>query len=204
MKIAMDRQRVAKTWVYRGLCDLYFAFDNDDPAFENNAKFSEIMGLEKFLKAILLYEQHTKYEALPLSEARAEINKMAMNLGHKFTKMIKSLSDSGLIDFDRIKQSDFDGYDGSQLIQAVEAGYMETRYPVPQLISDKFPIEGTDLTHDPLSSSGLTKFIYALCNACYLRLASNIDFTQMLDQFRNTFQEKESFGRFNNLFWQIK
>jgi len=200
----MDRQRVAKTWIYRGLCDLYFAFDSDDIAFEDNAKFSEIMGLEKFLKAVLLYERHTEYEALPLSEARAELNKMAMELGHKFTKMINSLSDSGLIDFVRIKQPDFDGYEGNQLIQAVEAGYMETRYPVPQPVSNKFPIEGTDFTHDPLSSSGITKFIYALCNACYLRLASNIDFTEMLDQFRDTFQHRESFGRFNNLFWKAQ
>lgn len=204
MKITMDRQRVAKTWIYRGLCDLYFAFDNDDMAFENNAKFSEIMGLEKFLKAILLYERHTEYESLPLSEARAELNKMAMALGHKFTKMIQSLSDSGLIDFDRIKQSDFDGYDGTQLIQAIEAGYMETRYPVPQPVSNKFPIEGTDFTHDPLSSSGMTKFIYALCNACYLKLALNIDFTEMLGQYRDTFKHRESFGRFNNLFWKTK
>lgn len=44
----MDRNRLAKTWVYRALCDLYFAFECDDllgPAFETHERFAEIMGL---------------------------------------------------------------------------------------------------------------------------------------------------------------
>lgn len=198
----MDRQRVVKIWIYYGLCDLFFAFDSDDVAFEDNARFSEIMGLEKFLKAALLFERHAEYEALPLAEARVVLNKIAMGLGHKFDKMIGALSDGGLTDVEKIKQSDFDGYAGAQLVHAVEAGYMETRYPVPKSVSERFPIEGTDFYHDPLSSSGITKFIYALCNACFHKLALNIDFTEMLDQFRDKFQHRESFSRFNNLFWE--
>lgn len=200
----MNRHRVAKIWIYRGLCDLFFAFDSDDVAFEDNARFSEIMGLEKFLKAALLFERHEEYEALPLAEARTKLNKMATGLGHKFAEMIDQLAKNGLTDVERIKQSDFDGYAGAQLIHAVEAGYMETRYPVPKLVSDRFPIEGTDFTHDPLSSSGITNFIYALCNACFCWLASNVDFTEMRNQFRNTFQHRESFSRFNNLFWEAR
>jgi len=200
----MDRQRVVKIWIYYGLCDLFFAFDSDDVAFEDNAKFSEIMGLEKFLKAALLFGRHAEYEALPLAEARVVLNKIVMDLGHKFDKMIDALSEGGLIDVEKIKQSDFDGYAGVQLIHAVKAGYMETRYPVPKSVSKSFPIEGTDFYHDPLSSSGITKFIYALCNACFHKLALNINFTDMLDQFRDKFQHRESFSRFNNLFWEAR
>lgn len=200
----MDRQRVARTWIYRGLCDLYFAFDNDDVAFEDNARFSEIMGLEKFLKAVLLFHRHHEYEGKSQSAARIKLNELAMQLGHDFKGMMKEFSALGVRDIDRIKREDFDGYRGSDLIRAVGAGYMETRYPVPRPVSDTFPIKGTGITHDPLSSSGITKFIYAMCNACFNQLAQHVDFSDMRQQFQETFQHRESFPRFNNLFWESR
>jgi len=200
----MDRERVAKTWLFRGLSDLIFAFDSDNPAFEDNARFSEIMGLEKFLKAVLLYQRHAEYEALPQDEARQKLNKMAMDFSHKFETMLKALTDAGLLDIEQIRRNDYDGYKGQQLVYAVEKGYMETRYPVPTPVSDNFPIENTGFTHDPLSSSGMTKFIYAICNACFFELSRTVDFTDMLSQFRGTFQHRESFSRFCNCFWEAR
>lgn len=147
----INRERVAKTWVFRGLSDLFFAFDNDDVAFENNTVFSQIMGLEKFLKAVLLHQDHSQYESLERKKALAKLNKMAMGWGHKFDDMLIELSERGLKDIEKIKCMFFDGYEGSQLIYAVKNGYMETRYPVPAPVSDFFPIEETDFFHDPLS-----------------------------------------------------
>ena len=200
----MDRQRVAKTWVFRGLCDLLFAFDSDDVSFEDNARFSEIMGLEKFLKAVLLFHRHQEYEGLSEYDAKAKLNALAMKLGHDFKGMMKDLSGLGLCDIGRIERKDFDGYLGTDLIRAVGAGYMETRYPVPRPISDTFPIQGTGFTHDPLSSSGITKYIYAVCNACFHALSAQIDFADLRKQFRERFEHRESFGRFNNLFWETR
>ena len=200
----MDRDKVAKTWVFRGLSNLFFAFDSDDDAFEDNARFSEIMGLEKFLKAVLLYQRHVEYESLGRDEARQKLNKMAMELGHKFNVMLNALADGGLRDIEQIKRSNFDGYEGVQLIQVVEKGYMETRYPVPESVSHKFPIKNTRLTHDPLSSSGITKFTYAFCNACYYELSKKVDFDDMLTQVQEKFQHRGSFSRFNNCFWESR
>ena len=98
----MDRQHVAKTWVFRGLCDLFFAFDNDDASFEDNAVFSEIMGLEKFLKAMLLYHRHQEYEGLSEPDARTKLNAVAMKLGHEFKGMMKEVADLGVADIERI------------------------------------------------------------------------------------------------------
>jgi hypothetical protein len=200
----MDRHRVAKTWVYRGLCDLYFAFDCDDVAFEDNERFSEIMGLEKFLKAFLLFHRHQEYEGVSEREARIKLNQSAIKLGHDFEGMLNATSLLGLEDISRIRATDFDGYMGADLIRAVKAGYMETRYPVPQAISDTFPIDGTEFSHDPLASSGITKFIYALCNACFIALAAHVYFSDMLRQFRETYQHRESFQRFNTLLWEAR
>ena len=199
----MDRDRVARIWIYRGLCDLYFAFNCEDMAFEDNERFSEIMGLEKFLKALLLFHRHQEYENLPDPQARAKLNQMAIKLGHDFEGMLKSLAALGLGDIGRILATDFDGYLGADLVRAVKAGYMETRYPVPKPISDTFPI-GNGFTHDPLASSGITKFVYALCNACFHALAAHVDFSKMIRQFRETYQHRESFERFNNLLWEAR
>ena len=198
----MDRQVVAKTWINYGLTDLYFAFDSDDDAFSDNVLFSDIMGLEKFIKAVLLFHLHQEYEGIARADSKKKINKLAKGMGHDFNKMIEELSRFAADDIDQIKKTNFDGYSGCDLILAVYAGYMETRYPVPTSISDAFPIEGTDLKHDPLWSSGITKFIYAVCNACFVSLSVDIDFTDMLTQFYQKFGHKESFRRFNNLFWE--
>ena len=198
----MDRREVAKTWINYGLTDLYFAFDSDDNAFSDNVLFSEIMGLEKFIKAVLLFHLHQEYEGIARADAKKKIDELARGMGHDFRDMLKKLSHFMADDIARIKKTDFDGYSGSDLIRAVCAGYMETRYPVPRPISDTFPIKGTKLKHDPLWSSGITKFIYAVCNACFASLSSNIDFTDLTDQFSRKFSHKESFRRFNNLFWE--
>ena len=200
----MNREIVAKTWLFRGLSDLFFAFDNDDVVFEDNARFNEIMGLEKFLKAALLYQRHAEYESLSRNEAGLKLNKMAMALGHKFDHMLTTLADGGLRDVAKIRMTEYDGYDGDTLVHAVEKGYMETRYPVPRPVSDSFPIGNTGINHDPLSSTGITKFIYAVCNACFHELSQTVNFTDMLNQLRDTYQHRESFARFNNLFWEAR
>ncbi len=204
MSQALTRDRVAKTWLFRGLADLLFAFHNDDVAFEDNARFSEIMGLEKVLKATLLYHRHPEYETLLLADARHSVNDIAAGYRHNFGKMLKELSALGLSDIDRVLQSGFDGYKGAALVQALEKGYMETRYPVPAPVSDSFPIGKTGFTQDPLSSSGLTKFAYALSNACIYHLSQLIDLSDVRAQFAAQFSHLESFTRFSNLFWEAR
>jgi hypothetical protein len=79
---------------------------------------------------------------------------------------------------------------------------METRYPMPKPISDSFPIpEAPGFTHAPLSSSGFTKFVYALCSACFFNLAKNVGFSKVLADFRNLYGTREPFQRFNRLLW---
>lgn len=189
-------------WVRRALNDLYFAFDIEFFPFERYERFAEIMGMEKFLKAVLMFARANEFESLPETSAKIKINKIASSYGHKFDEMILAATNIGIADFEKIKDTNYDGYLGSELVAAVTAGYMETRYPVPTLVSDKFPIGDTGFTHDPLSSSGITKFIYAVSNSCYFFLTGHIDFTPSLDIFASDFSERESFKRFNNLFWE--
>ena len=200
----IKRDQVVRIWVRRALNDLYFAFDIEFDPFEGYERFAEIMGMEKFLKAVLLFARANEFESLPDTSAKIKINKIASSYGHRFDEMILAVTDIGIADFEKIKNTDYDGYLGSELVAAVSEGYMETRYPVPTQVSDKFPIGDTGFTHDPLSSSGITKFIYAVCNSCYFFLSGHIDFIPSLGIFVSHFSERESFKRFNNLFWESR
>jgi len=197
MVMALDRYQVARTWIYRGLSDLYFAFDNDDPAFEDHARFSEIMGLEKCLKAVVLFHEHAEYEHLAQSEARLHLNRIAQRSGHNFRGMFRRVAKLGVLELEQIQDRDFDGYRGEELIAAVSAGYEETRYPVPRPVSDSFPIPGSGgWTHDPLSSSGITRFIYASSGACVRHLEAYTNLADVKRQFRASFGHLPSFERF--------
>jgi hypothetical protein len=200
----MTPDRVVNSWLFRGLCDLYFAFECDDDVFEDYERFSEIMGMEKFLKALLLYHRRTEYEALPNAEARKKIDELAKKIGHKFESMLSDAAQRGATDISLILARDFDGYIGKDLVGAVYAGYMETRYPTPVPVSAKFPVPGhPDLYHDPLSSSGITKFVYAVCNACFFALTEQgLQPKDMLRQFEERFSDREAFSRFTNYFWE--
>ena len=197
---SMDQKTVTESWIYNGLSDLYFAFECDAPDFEYQERFFEIMGLEKFLKAVMLFHNSSKYEALSNSEAREIVNKLVIEWGHDFKKMIKLVHKFGVNDIEKIKETDFDGYIGNDLIRAVKEGYLETRYPVPRQISETFPIPGTKFTHNPLGSSGFTKFIYAVCNSCFYHLMPYIKVNLVMNEFKHKYNHRKSFYSFNNLF----
>ncbi len=92
----MDRQLVATTWLYSGLQDIFFAFDKDDESFTYNNLFSEIMGAEKIIKAVILFHLHAEYEGMIPDGKKHKINRLAQGQGHNFKKMLKRLSEIGL------------------------------------------------------------------------------------------------------------
>ncbi|MBV5337360.1 MAG: hypothetical protein J0653_05225 [Deltaproteobacteria bacterium] len=190
----MNRQQVAKTWINYGLTDLYFAFDSDDDAFSDNVLFSEIMGLEKFLKAVLLFHLHQEYEGLTYQDAKEKINNLAKSkkMSHNFEAMFSELSKFIPDNVARIMESD-------SFPITLENNIIDVEEFIP--VQDSGTIEYSAFTHDPLWSSGITKFIYAVCNVCFASLSSEIDFTDLINQFSQRFSHKESLLQFNNLFW---
>lgn len=193
---------VAKTWAYYALSDLYFGFDTDEKEFSDQALFHEIMGLEKFLKSLLLLLEGHQYCHLDDQKAKMKVNCIAKTFGHNIKKMVQRISEKiSQEDIENIMATDFDGYSGKDLINAIESGYMETRYPVPRPISDSHPVPNTAYTTDPLGSSGITKCVYCLSNYCFLELRKRIDVRDLVRDFQKNYGHRESFGRFNNLFW---
>lgn len=196
----MNRDRVIKAWVWSSLEDLHFGFIISFELHRPYKIFNEILALEKVLKALLLYHAGNQYENLDEKQSEKEIEKLAKGYGHKIKEMLKESSyHFGKESLDRLKGSDFDGFSGAEMIRAVEAGYMESRYPTLKPIYEQFKIENLDIYRDPLGSSGVTKFVYAVNRLVLLHLKSKLDLSSVKQRFIQTYGHMEETTWFINL-----
>jgi len=196
----MEPVDVVKKWVWCGVEDLYFAFCIEYNPHRSYALFAEIMGLEKILKSYLLFKNGNKYSSLSMAEAQEIIECLVKKWGHSIERMLKETSQ--LLDNDTIKiikDKNYDGYTGRDLVKAIEAGYMESRYPVARPIYKQFKMKGVDLYYDPLESSGITKFIYEICRTILIQLKTEIDLAPIGSDFIKVYGSRESTQRFINL-----
>jgi len=86
-------------------------------------------------------------------------------MNHKVKGLIKEIKKN--IEKNKLQQlldKKYDGFKGSQFLRAIEAAYLECRYPVPNPFYEQFPFKGLkDAYEDPVYSSGLYKFCYEFC-----------------------------------------
>lgn len=196
----MNRNKVAYAWIWSSLEDLHLGFFLSSELHRPYKIFNEILALEKVLKALLLYHSGDKYEKLSEKQSEAVIEDLAKEYGHKIKKMLKESSEYlGDNFFDGLKKDDFDGFSGADMIKAVEAGYMESRYPTLKPIYEYFKIKGLDIYRDPLGSSGVTKFVYTVNKSVLLHLKSNLSLSSVRERFTHTYGHMEETARFINL-----
>jgi hypothetical protein len=196
----MDSAYVAETWLFYGVGDLYFSFHSDEWVFDHHAAFFNIMAIEKHLKAYILFKRSSEYSSLTEVDAKKKIQSIARKCSHNFEKMVLSCDE--FLGTDRLSQiidRNYDGYNGSELLKILKDGYMETRYPTTVPVSQSFPIE-PDVYHDPLSSSGLDRFVIAVCEFIVLELAPEINLEKVLRNLSAQYKGLEPFGRFKNVY----
>jgi len=196
----MDREKVARAWVWSSLEDLFFGFIIEFEPHRPYKIFNEILSLEKILKALLLYYDGSKYETVNEEQSKKIIEKLARRYGHGIKKMVEKASNYlGKSAIDNLNSNDFDGFSGADLICALEAGYMESRYPTLKPIHEQFKIGVLDIYRDPLCSSGTTKFVYAINKLALLHLKLKLDLSSVKNRFKETYDHMEETQRFINL-----
>ena len=123
-------------------------------------------------------------------------------------KMISSCNEYfGEDALEGIVSEDYDGYKGSELVKVLRNSYMETRYPTTTQVYSSFPIDKKEgIYHNPLNSSGLHHFIFAICEFLVVALLPAIDVQKLLSNVTQQYNHLESFSRFKNLYlsgyWQ--
>ena len=156
----LSKEIVVLTWFFRGLEDLFLAFRIESP-FRHEPYFNT-MGFEMISKSYLLAVNANIYENIEKNLAIRKIDQIAKGWRHNFEIIVNEIKkDIGNIKFSDILNKDYDGYTGNDFVKVMEAAYLECRYPVPNPIHEKFPIDGEpDMYWEPLCSSGLRKFCF--------------------------------------------
>jgi len=199
----MNKDDVCKAWIWSGLEDLFFGRIVQSEQHRPYKIFNEILGLEKILKAYLLFHNSDRYENLSEEKTKEAIEFLVKNeYGHSIKKMLKMASKylpSKTVD--NLKAKDFDDFRGQEMIRAIEAGYMESRYPTLKPIYEQFKMKGLDIYRDPLGSSGVTRFIYEVNRTILSDLKKGINLSSVKKRFTNTYQiiYKEFMQPFINL-----
>jgi hypothetical protein len=201
----MDKKHIAETWLFYGISDLYFSFHTDEIVFDYHSAFSAIMALEKHLKAFILFNRGNEFESLQDGKAMKKVQAIARECGHNFPEMLSTCEtyiSTGAIN--KLLSTDYDGYNGKELSEILKDSYMETRYPTNIQVSSKFPVGDVGIYHNPLSSSGLHKFILTVCEYILNELIPFINKDKLLQNVTDQYKHLEPFNRFKNIYMKSK
>jgi len=198
----LDRELVVITYLMRGIEDFFVAFSKFDESFSRYEPFFNSMGFEMVTKAYLLATRASEYEGLERREAVRKIDEIAKSMGHNVYQLTESIKEFiGEEKIQSILDQKYDGFTGSQFLDVLKAAYLESRYPVPDPIHEKFPADESGLRYwDPLNSSGLHKFCYAFCREVLRSLKSDFGIT-LTDSLLAERVYGEASVRFCNLFF---
>jgi len=200
----LDKQTVIETWLSRALEHLHLAFDLADGPWVRYEPFFVYMGLELLCKAYLLAEKFSEFEGLEDQKLKDKVDKIARSFSHGLSAMINEL-DTHIGD-NRIRNvlsQEFDGYTGQQIVKVLESAYTECRYPVPKTVSQRFPINGTDMCWYPLLSSGLAKFGRVIGREALRSIKTRFG-VGITSAYIKSVRSKESGERFCRLFFEDK
>lgn len=161
----IDADWVVLVWVTTGIEDFFLSFRmSESVGHSRYDPFINVMGLELVCKGYLLAFKRSEYGGLGETQARKKVEKLAKKMGHKIGDLVDEISK--IIGPDKVQpilDKNYDGFTGSQVLNAIEAGYFECRYPFsPNPLYKKFPVKG-GFYQDPVYSSGLHKFCYKFC-----------------------------------------
>ncbi len=198
----LGRNIVVLTWLLRGIEDHFMAFSKFDAPFSRYRPFLNSMGFEMIAKACVLALRAKDYEGLPREEAIAKIDDIGRKSGHDPRKLFDIVTVSlGKEKAKDLLRNDYDGFTGSQFLDVIKAAYLESRYPVPNPIHEKFPHpKYKNLSFDPLFSSGLEKFCHDFARAVILSLKNDFGISLTTSKLRERVFG-EAAERFNNLFF---
>lgn len=179
----LTRDKIVQEWFFSGLEDIYFAFQIEDSPFRYQPLMNA-MGFEKICKSYLLAQNSFEYENLSDALAKQKVDYLARRWSHNLRTMADKIAASIGVEIKTIMDKGFDGFTGEQLIETMEAAYLECRYPVQRHLHEDFPMEGQpNKYHDLIASSGVEKFCFAFTRMVINELRKNFGIGIPKDRF---------------------
>jgi len=207
------KERIVASWFLSGLQDLYFAFRIDSLSFDFPVIYPPFLcsiGFEKICKAYLLALNSAKYENLQWQQAKAKVDSMVRRKewGHDFKNMVliirQHVNDP---DPESILNHSSDVFSDNHktVLEAMEAAYLECRYPVPYYFHEKFQVasllvEGhPGVYDDPIGSIDFVNFCAPFAGKISKYLKEKFDISISKNEF-NRVIAGEAGTRFCNLY----
>lgn len=200
----MNKETVLSTWVQSGIRDFYLNFELESQWPRYSVFFCH-QGLEKICKAYYLGKCSLRWESMNDERALKEIDKIARALGHDIPRFVKCMQSRGILPIYRKTRP----YSEDDLLEGIQAAYIEARYPVPhpyylkrdQQGKERFRISRTrPMYHDLLGETAPRDYARSMARALINKIDSDftvrIPDTKMSDKIPNA-----NWNRFRNLFF---
>jgi len=129
-------------------------------------------------------------------------------MNHKVTDLVEEIEKSiGQGKVQPLLDKKYDGYTGSIILKAIEAAYLECRYPVPthfyEVDKDFKVPDLKNAYYDPVYSSGLHKFCYEFCRIILTDLKAKFGIG-IPESWWNQKITDDAGRRFGNLFFDSR
>ncbi|TKJ42573.1 hypothetical protein CEE37_02470 [candidate division LCP-89 bacterium B3_LCP] len=195
------RERIVISWFLSGLEDFFYAFKIHSPwRYE---PFLCSIGFEKISKAYILALNAAKYENLKWHDAKEMVNCLAKKRGHHLKKMVKEIKNhvndpdpESILNNSSAKLKD----NHKTTLEAMEAAYLECRYPVPSYFHEKFPVasilvNGHPVVYDdPIGSTNFVNFCASFAGKISKYLKKNFDISISRKRFDSVVNGNASDG----------
>lgn len=202
----MDKETVVVTWVKSGIKDFYLSFELESQ-WQRYSLFFCHQGLEKICKAYYLGKCSLLWERLNDESALKKINKVTKILGHDIPCFVKCMQSRGVLPtYPTIRP-----YSEKDLLDGIQAAYIEARYPVPnpfhltrdQQGKERFLISSAhnQMYHDLLGETAPLKYARSMAKALLKRIES--DFSVRIPESKISAKiSNDNWNRFTNLFFK--
>ena len=205
----LEVKTAVSTWLNRGLSFYYLSFLVSETDMQHCSMMLDYIGFELFCKSYILAIKSEEFNGKPFQEAKEIINGIAKKYGHNINKMLKLISQHMENDeIDNQLNAIYNSFGksklkvtGKDLIEVLKASFFEVRYPLPDEIYSKFPLNDEGYFWDPICSDLPIRTAHNISKKMVLALISkyNIGFNK---KDIKLYLEKKSGKRFCNVFFQ--
>ena len=207
----IDVNSVVLDWLTMGIEDFFLSFRVGElDKFSRHKPFLNAMGLEMFCKGYFIAVKRTEYEGLTAEKAKKAVKKLAKKWNHNVTGLVEEIKEHiGQGKVQLLLEKKYDVIDknidhtGSKILQAIEASYLECRYPEPNPFYRQFPVSKLKGSYeaywDPVNSSGLHEFCYELGREILTDLKAKFDI-EIPQSWWNQHIVGDEGRRFENIF----
>ena len=205
----MDKETVILTWVKSGIQDFYLSFELESQ-WQRYSLFFCHQGLEKICKAYYLGECSLRWESLDDESALKEINKVAKTLGHDIRCFVKYMQSREILP---PYTTNHPYYSEDNLLDSIQAAYIEARYPVPKPFhlardregKERFRISSApnNWYHDLLGETAPLKYARSMARALLKRIELDFSVRSPESKFSDKISN-DNWTRFTNIFFKAE